>query len=125
MECFPLNDNYILITIEKKIYLFDIKYQKYKLLTSIHYDNDYYKTINITKYYNNNNTYHFIILSCKGYPNYGDNLLSYSFELIIELNNKYKFNLNNNNMFSSQKINLNGCRDVLNGTNNHIILLMH
>src|SRR5690606_18478042 len=87
--------------------------------------NEYYKTINITKYYNKNNNYHFIILSCKGFPNGGKNLLSYSFELIFELNNKYKFNLKNNYHFYNQSINLDGCRSLLSGNNNHIVFLTH
>src|SRR5690606_15875083 len=90
-ECFPLNNDYILITKVNKIYLFDIKNKIYKLLNNIKHDkNKWYKTINITKYYNKNNNYHFIILSC---DSDGENLLSNSFELIFESNNKYKFNL--------------------------------
>src|SRR5690606_327528 len=100
----PLNDDYVLITINFKpceIYLFDIKNKIYQLLNIIKDDqNFYYKTINITKYYNKNNNYHFIILSCKWE---GENLLSYSFELIFESNNKYKFNLKNNYHFNNQK----------------------
>src|SRR5690606_25387715 len=78
-----------------------------------------------TKYYNKNNNYHFIILSCKGYPNNGENLLSYSFELIFESNNKYKFNLKNNYHFNNQKIYLLPCRSLLSGNNNHIVFLTH
>src|SRR5690606_19856244 len=84
--------------------------------------NIYYKTINITKYYNKNNNYHFIILSCK----YGsENLLSYSFELIFESNNKYKFNLKDNYHFNNQNIDLYACRSLLSGNNNHIVFLTH
>src|SRR5690606_20341566 len=68
-ECFPLNDDYTLITINYlkcEIYLFDIKNKIYQLLNTTKDDqNYYYKTINITKYYNKTNNYHFIILSCK------------------------------------------------------------
>src|SRR5690606_10319154 len=122
---FPLNDDYILITTNVcpcEIYLFDIKNKIYQLLNTIKDDNKYYKTINITKYYNKNNNYHFIILSC----NYGgENLLSYSFELIFESNNKYKFNLKNNYHFNNQTIDLQGCRSLLSGNNNHIVFLTH
>src|SRR5690606_19725877 len=77
-ECFPLNDDYILITINYKlceIYLFDIKNKIYQLLNTIKHDNKCYKTINITKYYNKNNYYYFIILSC----DYDENFLNYLF----------------------------------------------
>src|SRR5690606_8125275 len=125
-ECFPLNDDYILITINYKpceIYLFDIKNRIYQLLNTIKDDNNWwYRTINITKYYNNNNNYHFIILS---YNKKDENLLSYSFELIFESNNKYKFNLKKNYHFNNQKIELEGCRSLLSGNNNHIVFLTH
>src|SRR5690606_26266890 len=103
-----------------KIYLFNIKNKTYQLLNTIKDDNNlYYKTINITKYYNN---YHFIILSCEYY---GKNLLNYSFELIFKSNNKYKFNLKKNYHFNNQKIYLLGCRSLLSGNNNHIVFLPH
>src|SRR5690606_16825016 len=127
-ECFPLNDDYILIIINERpceIYLFDIKNKIYQLLNTIKDDqNWWHKTINITKYYNTNKYYHFIILSCKaGFKS--ENLLSYSFELIFESNNKYKFNLKNNYHFNNQRICLDGCRSLLSGNNNHIVFLTH
>src|SRR5690606_3471671 len=92
-------------------------------LNTIKDNNLCYKTINITKYYSKNNNYHFIILSCMNI--YGENLLNYSFELIFESNNKYKFNLNNNYHFNNQYINLSNCRSLLSGNNNHIVFLTH
>src|SRR5690606_34857708 len=68
------------------------------------------------------NNYHFIILSCYWG---GENLLSYSFELIFKSNNKYKFNLKNNYHFNSQNIYLGICRSLLSGNNNHIVFLTH
>src|SRR5690606_15103566 len=66
--------------------------------------------------------YHFIILSPN---NIGKNLLSNSFELIFESNNKYKFNLKNNYHFNNQNINLSGCKSLLSGNNNHIVFLTY
>src|SRR5690606_12134784 len=117
---FPLNDDYILITNKREIYLFDIKSKIYQLLNTIKDNNRYYKTTNITKYYNKNNNYHLIILSSNSN---GENLLSYSFELIFESNNKYKFNLKDNYHFNNQKVDLWGCRSSLSGSNNHIVFL--
>src|SRR5690606_14599655 len=122
-ECFSLNDDYILIINEREIYLFDIKNKIYQLLNTIKdNENEYYKTINITKYYNKKNNYNIIIIS---YNKFDKNLLSYTFELILEKNNKYKFNLKNNYHFNNQIINLRGCRSLLNGNNNHIVFLTH
>src|SRR5690606_26942102 len=96
-----------------------------QLLTNIRTSNEYYKTINISKFYNQinkNNIYYFIIFSCidKGY-----NILCYSFNLSFESNNEHKFNLTNNNICSSLKINLFSSQSLLNGSINHIVFLMH